>query len=220
MRAGRPQLVPAIEAETVEQLIADAAQVAPLAHLLHYDVADGNFVASSTPRPVDFPSVAAGTAIFWHLMVHEPASYLNECLEFATDFVAVAAESEGVEEAIAQLSLRDIKTVLSLSPPTRPRDVAHLIDQVAGVQIMTIEPGGQGRPLEPTLLGKLAEVRVLNPTALLCVDGGANVATIEAIVRHRPDFIAVGSALTRAESVTDAWRTLNRLVDVTMSKEE
>lgn len=218
MTGARPQLVPAIEADTVEHLLRDVGRVASLAPLLHYDVADGDFVTSRTPRPADYPKVPEGVRIFWHLMVQSPAAWLDECLAFDTAFVAVAAEARGATDAIEELTKRGVKAVLSLNPETRPRDVAQLIDTVSIVQIMTIEPGGQGRPLEPTLLTKLGEVRAINPSVQLAVDGGINAATIEAVVRYQPDYIAIGSALTRAESAADAWQTLNRLVESTLSK--
>lgn len=204
----------------MQQLRHDAERVALLAPLLHYDVADGEFVSSRTPRPVDYPKVPDGVQIFWHLMVHEPINYLDDCLSFDTECVAVGAEARGARSAIDYLTERGTKAALSLNPATRPRDVADLITSVTIVQIMTVEPGGQGHPFQPTLLGKFDEVRAINPFAAIAIDGGANVATLEAIVRAAPAYIAIGSALTQAQSPTDTWQTLNRLVDVTLSQQD
>ncbi len=218
MQPVRPQVVPALEAETVEQLARDANRVAGLTSLLHYDVADGQLVASRTPAPADYPKVPEGIHIFWHLMVQDPVDYLDACLDFPTELVTVAAEARGAAEAIGQLNERGIRAALALAPPTWPRDVVSLIDTVSVVQIMTVEPGGQGRPFQPAQLGKVAEVRALNPALQIAIDGGVSAATIEAVVRYRPTYIAVGSALAAATAPADVWQTLNRLVDATMSR--
>lgn len=217
-RTGKTTLIPSVMGSTVDDVTRDAAHVVNLSPILNYDVADGQFVPATTPRPEDYPKVPEGIQIFWHLMVHEPIAYLDACLEHPSRMIALHAEAREVPVALSRLVGTEILAGITLNPRTLPRDVADLIEQVAFVQIMTIEPGAQGRLFQPELLAKLDLVRTINPQALLVVDGGANSGTIEAIVRYRPDYIAVGSALTRAESPVDAWAILNRIVATTLAK--
>lgn len=205
-------------ARSTEELERDVRRVINLSHLLNYDVADGQFVPSTTPRPADYPKVPQGTQIFWHLMVQHPADYIAECLQHPTRMVALHAEAAGLAAGLSELESRDVLVGITLNPRTQPRDVLELIERADFVQIMTIEPGAQGKRFQPELLVKVDQVRAIKSEAVVVIDGGANSGTIETITRHSPDYVAIGSALVRAEDAAEEWQTLNRLADVTVSR--
>lgn len=212
--AKRPKLVPAILASSTEELLAQARRVAPLTDLLSYDVADGELVGARTPKPEEYPRLPDGKQIFWHLMVHEPTEYLGACLEAPTAFVALHLEARGLQEALTYLAEQGISTGLVLSPRTPATALTPYLDAIQFAQVMTVDLGAQGQSFQPVQLQKLRELRSLAPGLELAVDGGVSSATIESILRYRPDYLVVGSALTRSETPSDSWQTLNRLIDI------
>lgn len=208
------QLVPAILAETATALEAQAEAVVGLADLVSFDVMDGQFVPRRTPRPAEFPKLPPGRSIFWHLMVHDPMTYLDECLNVPSTIVAVHAEALGAREAIERLAHEDVLSGLVLNPATSVSDVQDWIALVDLVQVMTVIPGAQGSEFLPGQLGKIPQLRALRENLLVAVDGGASRGTIEAVARYRLDYIIVGSALTQAKDPREEFRILSRLAAI------
>lgn len=213
MRASRPILVPAILGRTRTDVEQAARRVVRLGPLLHYDVADGQFVPLLTPPPGDFPKLPEDHSIIWHLMVEQPVQYLPDCLAVQTALILIHAEAQGVQAALDQLHTKQTMVGLVLNPKTRVADCTDLIDQVDLVQVMTVQPGAQGQPFEPALLSKIGQV-LAHRKLPVAVDGGVNSATIEAVIRYQPAYIAVGSAVTNSPTPVEAWQTLQRLVTI------
>ncbi|MBI4023024.1 hypothetical protein HY375_02580 [Candidatus Berkelbacteria bacterium] len=208
------QLVPAILASTAHALETQASDIVSLADLVSYDVMDGAFVSEGTPRPGQFPILPPGSSLFWHLMVHDPLTYLDECLAHPNEskIVAVHAEAVGLEAALERLRTEEVIVGLVLNPATRVADVHSLIRSVDLVQIMTTIPGAQGHQFLPAMLEKVQELKELRENLLVAIDGGADLATIAMIARFWPDYVAVGSALTEATDPADTYRAMERLV--------
>lgn len=213
---GKPMLIPAILAQTVEGLLAQAERVAPLSDLIHYDVADGRFVSTQTPPPSDYPHLTEGKRIIWHLMVEEPDEFLDACLQYPTERIILHAESRGLEAALTILTEREIPAGLALNPRTRVAEITQLLREIPYVQVMTVEPGAQGHAFQPTLLTKITQLREAFPALQIAVDGGLNSATIESVSRYHPDYVVVGSALTEAEDPNDEYRILTRLTSINL----
>lgn len=213
MNSVKPKLIPSVLGTSIEALERDAAKVARLSDVVNYDVADGVFVPTKTPDPTEYPKLPSGTSVFWHLMVSDPLEYLEACLAHPTSMIAIHVESDNVGQVLTTLRSNDVFVGVTVNPGTRIAEIAHLLDVVQFVQVMTVDPGMQGRPFKPELLPKIDQIRSLSEELAVAVDGGANIATIQSITKYHPSYIAVGSALTQTDDPVDAWRTLNRLVD-------
>lgn len=205
-------IVPALLASTPQELERQLEKVAGLSPLLSYDVADGVLVSPATPWPGEYPLPPDGTAVFWHLMVRDPVAMLPACLRFPTKMIALHAEADGLPSALAQLASAGVPAGLAVNPETPVNVVEPWLERIDFVQVMTVEPGGQGRPFLPEQLAKLRELRTLRPELQLIVDGGVSRATIQEVGRHNVDYIVVGSALTKAEDPARAYEELERAI--------
>ena len=214
LNSGKPTLIPAILAPTAETLSRQAERLVHLSDVLHYDVTDGVFVATYTPPPSEYPHLAEGKQVVWHLMVEEPAEFLDACLQYPTERIILHAESRGLEAALDILAERDIPVGVAMNPRTRVAEVTPLLGDIPYVQVMTVEPGAQGHAFQPTELVKITQLRSLRPDLQIAVDGGINSGTIERVSRYHPDYCVVGSALTQSENPTDEYRTLSRLASL------
>lgn len=201
-------IVPALLAPTPEDLARQLEKVGPLSPLLSYDVADGVLVAPASPWPGEYPQPPDGTAIFWHLMVKDPIAMLPACLRFPTKMVALHVEADGLPNALDQLQNGGVPMGLALNPETPVSAVEPWLERLDFVQLMTVEPGGQGRPFLMKQLEKIAELRVLRPELQIAVDGGVSRATIQEVGRHNVDYIVVGSALLAAEDPVRVYEEL------------
>ena len=212
------RIIPAVLAPTPSELAAQAGRVALLSDLISYDITEAAFVGTSTPEPSEYPKLPPEQSIVWHLMAHEPAKYLADCLAFPTHGMVVHVEAHGAKEVLDELRMSEVLAGLALNAETPLKAIEPFLDSVDFVQLMLVKPGGQGRPFEPTVLAKIPQLRALRENMVVAVDGGVSVATIGAIASYRPDYVFVGSALTRAEEPADAYAILDRLLRVSVTK--
>jgi ribulose-phosphate 3-epimerase len=206
------QIIPAILGVTAAELQAQSDNVKSLSSLISYDVADGLLVSPKSPEIETFPTPPDGVRICWHLMVQNPLDYLNDCLKFPTAMIIVHIESQKIGETISRLNCENIPVGLALNPNTPASAVIDLLPAVQFVQIMTVEPGGQGHDFLSNQLTKISEVHSVNASQAIGIDGGVNRDTINEIRRYQPEYLFVGSALTKSDDPRHVYTELQRLV--------
>lgn len=202
-------IVPAILAPTIEELQEQLAKVADLNDLVSFDVASEGFVDGlTTPSPKDFPQLPEGKQVFWHLMVKNPINLIDECLQFSTKIIAVHAEAEGVSEALKLIKHKEVLAGLVFNPDTDISKFTDLIKLADVVQIMTVIPGAQGRDFDGSNLGQIDYIRTLNPNTKIAIDGGINSEAINQVLSYNPDYVVVGSFLTKAQNPKENFEKL------------
>lgn len=206
------KIVPAILGSNQEEVQKQFEAVAGLTDLISYDVADGHFVPSITPQPLDYPNPQNGQQIFWHLMVDNPQHYLNECLTFPSRIIAVHVESKGVTQSLAILLKSDVLSGLVFNPETKVSEHLSLIQKADLVQVMTVKPGEQGNDFIAQSLDKIPELKKIKDNLLIAVDGGINLDTIEVVMRYQPDYIVVGSFLTKVVGIKENFEILEDII--------
>lgn len=191
------KIVPALLASSAVEARRQYDRVQGLGEHLHYDVGDGMFVPGTTIAPESYPEPSM--TIFWHLMVDNPATYLERCLRFPTYAVVLHVESQGRDEALAALKqVPDVLTGLAVNPTTPLTELSLLLPEIDLVQIMTVEPGAQGQPFLANALERIPAIREHRENILIGIDGGMSRATIPLTRPYRPDYVMVGSALQEA----------------------
>jgi ribulose-phosphate 3-epimerase len=92
---------------------------------------------------------------------------------------------------------------VALNPATPASAVAHVLDLVDMVLVMTVNPGFGGQQYIATMEPKIREVRAMIEAAGLAeqidleVDGGIGPSTIEAAAGAGANVLIAGSALFR-----------------------
>jgi ribulose-phosphate 3-epimerase len=81
------------------------------------------------------------------------------------------------------------------------------------VTLLTVTAGAGGQALRPDLLAKVAEIRMINPTLPVVVDGGVNAATIAAVAGTGAQAAVAGSAVYGAGTVADNINLLKNIAD-------
>lgn len=203
------KILPALLGDRNEILTTQFNKVALLSDVLHYDITDGVLVSPRTLPPSDYPQPRADQKIVWHLMVDElSAHHLEDCLRLPTQAVIIHAEAAQLPEMIDALLDKKISIGLALNPETAVSRATPWLKEIAFVQLMTVYPGTQGGQFIPSALEKIPELRTLHPELPVGIDGGVNRDTIRQIAVHHPDFVVVGSALTKADDPVRAYQEL------------
>ena len=108
-----------------------------------------------------------------------------------------------------------------LNPATPIGALEEILDEVALILVMTVNPGFGGQTLIPSALEKVRRLRSLldtmeNPPRIE-VDGGVNWDTLEEVLAAGADVLVMGSAIFDAdEGPGEAVRAYRRAIDACM----
>ena len=172
---------------------------------LHLDVMDGHFVDNLTFGPDIVAAFRRLTdmPLDVHLMISEPARYIDRYIEAKPQTITFHIESQESDEAkgaaIAAIHAAGQGAGLAVSPDTPVSAVADRVGELEVILIMTVYPGWGGQSFLAEAAPKIAQARRLLADAgrggLVHVDGGVNSKTAEIVGSHGIDVCIVGSAL-------------------------
>ena len=177
------------------------------ADILHIDVMDGHFVPNISVGPLVVQALRPLTImpIHVHLMIERPEAYIEAFARAGADLITVHVETcPHLNRTLAQIREAGALPSVTLNPATPISTLEHVLDQVALVLIMTVNPGFGGQQLIPSALSKVSALRKLLDAKGLAectieVDGGVNLDTIEAVLAAGADTLVMGSAIFQSQ---------------------
>ncbi len=198
-----PSVLPADFSRLGEEVAAlEAAGV----DLIQWDVMDGQFVPNLTFGPDVIAAARRHTTLPFeaHLMVLNPDGMAERYVEAGCQRLILHAETcTHLHRSLARVSELGATAAVALNPATPASAIAHVLDLVDLVLVMTVNPGFGGQAYLSTMEPKIAEVRQmlddagLSDTVDLEVDGGISPTTIGAATAAGANLLIAGSALYR-----------------------
>lgn len=183
------------------------------ADAIHIDVADGEFVATTTLPIEEWPALEIGYAEA-HLMVRNPVPYLEKLKKVGVTRSIVHIESFFEPDELVNYA-REIDMLLgfAINPDT---DLDHLrlfFDFSNYIQVMGISPGTTGQTMLMQTPASVSYLRrVPNKRLIITVDGGVHGDTIQNLFRVGASYCVASSAIYDDGDWQENYSALTELV--------
>ena len=169
---------------------------------IHVDVMDGHFVPNITMGPPVLSKLKPHSAKLFdvHLMIAPVDLLLDAFIKAGSDIVTVHIEaSPHTHRTLQAIKAAGIRAGVSLNPQTPASAVAHVMDLVDLVLVMSVNPGFGGQSFIENSLSKIAELRtMIDATGRVIdleVDGGVTHETAPRIIEAGADVLVAGTAV-------------------------
>ncbi len=172
------------------------------ADLIHVDVMDGHFVPNLTIGPMIIEVARRHTSLPLdvHLMITNADSYLDDYAHAGADIIAVHAEAcTHLHRTVQRIRQLGKKPCVVLNPATPLDAVSYVLDDLAMVLVMSVNPGFGGQKFIDAVVPKISELRRIAAERGLDldieVDGGIKVDNVARVVAAGANVIVSGSGI-------------------------
>jgi ribulose-phosphate 3-epimerase len=167
---------------------------------IHVDVMDGHFVPNISigPDVVKALRAIAKTTLDVHLMIAPCDPYLEAFAKAGSDIITVHVEAgPHIHRSLQAIRALGKKVGVSMNPGTPTSSIAHIIDLVDLILVMSVNPGFGGQAFIPAAIDKIAAVRALVGSRPIDIeiDGGVTPDNAEKVVRAGANVLVAGSAV-------------------------
>ncbi len=181
------------EIEDVEEAGAD---------LIHIDVMDGSFVPNITIGPMFVETLRRinKKPLDVHLMIANPAQYVQEFARAGSDIITIHAETDNhLFRTLDVIKESGARAGISFNPATPLNLLEHVIHIVDLVLIMTVNPGFGGQKYIPAMAPKITEAhRMIEKAGRyidLEVDGGIKAVNAAEVVKAGGNVLVMGTEI-------------------------
>jgi ribulose-phosphate 3-epimerase len=216
-----PSIIPAINAQTQEEVEGYIRTASEFTHFFHLDIVDGKFVPHTTwGTPKELRALLDKN--HWkdfefeiHLMVENPESQILAWSGAGAKRVIVHAEAVENRESVLDQSARKTPTIMVAINPESPTSLLEpYLNTVEFFQILAVTPGKAGQKFNPTVINKISELREKALRVTIEVDGGINPKTARMCRYAGANIFVAASHIFKNSNPKKAFDELVQSIDV------
>jgi ribulose-phosphate 3-epimerase len=169
---------------------------------IHVDVMDGHFVPNITIGPLVVEAARSVTELPLdvHLMIEEPARYVDAFAEAGADILTVHQEAcRHLHRTIERIHDLGMRAGVVVNPATPLDTVREVLADVDLLLIMSVDPGFGGQSYIPSSTDKVRRARAIldaiDSGAELEVDGGVEPANAAEVAAAGATVLVAGSSV-------------------------
>jgi len=175
---------------------------------VHVDVMDGHFVPNITFGPATCKAIRPHIkgVMDVHLMISPVDAYLAAFADAGADIITAHIEAgPHIHRTLQAIRGLGKKAGLALNPGTGIDAVAHLLDMVDLICVMTVNPGFGGQKFIHSQVDKVRSLRKMigERPIHIEIDGGVTVDTAPLVANAGADVLVAGSAVFSGGSVSN-----------------
>ncbi|MEM6355579.1 MAG: ribulose-phosphate 3-epimerase [Pseudomonadota bacterium] len=172
---------------------------------VHVDVMDGHFVPNITfgPQLVKAIRPHVATVMDVHLMIAPVDPYIAAFAEAGADVLTAHAEAgPHLDRTLQAIRAAGCRAGVALNPATPAEAIAHVLDRIDLICVMTVNPGFGGQAFIPAMIEKVRRLRAMigDRPIHIEIDGGVTVETAPLVATAGADVLVAGSAVFRGGS--------------------
>ena len=182
------------------------------------DVMDGHFVPNISFGAPVMKCLNGKTSLPYdvHLMIENPDRYIEDFVTDKTEYITVHQEAcVHLHGTVQNIKSMGIKAGVSINPATPVSTLECILPDVDLVLIMSVNPGFGGQKFIPGALEKVRELakikKAQNLGFAIEIDGGITLENIKEVVDAGVEIAVAGSAVFKAEDITERVREFKRL---------
>jgi ribulose-phosphate 3-epimerase len=187
------------------------------ADYIHVDVMDGRFVPNITIGPVVVAALRKATALPLdvHLMIEDPDRYIDDFARAGADIIGVHVEAcRHLHRVVQQIRAAGKKPSVTLNPATPIDHLRYVLDDVAQVLIMSVNPGFGGQSFIRAVLPKIREpreeIRARKLSVDIEVDGGIKIDNAAEVAAAGGNVLVAGSAIFESKDYAATIATIRK----------
>lgn len=207
-------IIPTVLARDISSFEEDLAKVEKFAGKVQIDIIDGKFFPVETVLPEVLLTVDTMAEIEAHLMVEEPAMWVDQCVTAGiTGVYGQVEKMTDKQDFITKAEEAGLKTGLAYDLATPLTGLDEWINMVDSVLLMAVNAGAQGQKFDDSVLEKIKSVRELSSTVTIMIDGGLNEENIRKCLKVGGDKMefAVGSEILKSEYPEEVFNKLENV---------
>ena len=167
---------------------------------VHLDVMDGDFVPNITFGPPVIADLRSRSAKCFdaHLMISTPDPYIGAFRDAGAEIITIHAEvCRHLDRSLAAIRETGAKAGVAINPATPVEAVAHVLDKLDLILLMTVNPGFGGQKFINAVIPKISAVKAMvgDRDIDIEVDGGITVETAPLAVAAGANVLVAGSAV-------------------------
>jgi ribulose-phosphate 3-epimerase len=167
---------------------------------IHLDVMDGHFVPNISFGPDVVKAVRKQTSkpLDVHLMISPADPYLEAFAAAGADHITVHAEAgPHLHRSLQAIRKLGKKAGAAINPATPADALAHVLDDLDIILVMTVNPGFGGQSFIKSVLPKIAELRTMleDRQVDIIIDGGVTAENAGACAKAGGNVMVAGSAV-------------------------
>ncbi|HEY7765419.1 MAG TPA: ribulose-phosphate 3-epimerase [Aestuariivirgaceae bacterium] len=175
---------------------------------IHVDVMDGHFVPNITIGPDVVQALRPHSKKIFdvHLMIAPCDPFIEAFAKAGSDIITVHAEAgPHLDRSLQLIKSFGKKAGVSITPSTHEAALAHVLDKVDLILVMTVNPGFGGQAFIPSQIDKIRAIRKMigSRPIHLEVDGGINASTVGLVAEAGANAIVAGSGVFKGGSYAD-----------------
>jgi ribulose-phosphate 3-epimerase len=194
-------IIPSILTNSPDELARMIEESEEAVDRVQVDIVDGVFAENKTIDPLALKYIDTNLKIDFHLMVANPAGWVEKCAGVGADRIIAQVESMDSQEDFlknVQLTGASPGFAVNLKTPIGMIDEVLMTD-ISVLLLMSVPAGLGGQKFDSAVYEKIKEASLLREKSgafyKICVDGGVGEDNISTLFKLKVDEVSVGRSL-------------------------